>query len=324
MKLTTGLILLTAIHLMGAASIRGLAEPAGASTSDPTARLLPGLGQERRAITTASHEAQRWFNQGLELLYGFNHDEAIRSFRQATEHDPDCAMAWWGIAYAHGPHINNPVLSEAQSSGAIEAAQEAMRRLAHAAPVEQALIRAVSERYALPFQEDRRHLDEAFAAAMETVWKRFSEDPDVGALFAESLMVLQPWDLWTHAGEPKGRAEEIVRVLERVLELDENHPGANHFYIHAVEASPEPERALQAARRLAKLVPGAGHLVHMPAHIYARLGHWADASDANVAAIDVDRSYFKVAPEPGFYVIYYLHNMHFLSARRREFPTTGR
>jgi tetratricopeptide (TPR) repeat protein len=312
-KLTTGLIVCTAIHLMGGVPSHALAGPVAARTGDPAARLLPGLNQERREVTTASHEAGRWFNQGLELLYGFNHEEAVRSFQQAAEHDPGCAMAWWGKAYALGPHINNPVMSEEQSRLAVEAVQEARRHITQASPVEQALIRAISTRYELPVQEDRKHLDEAFAAAMEQVWEQFPKDPDVGALFAESLMNLQPWDLWTRDGEPKGRVEEIVQVLERVLELDENHPGANHFYIHAVEASPEPERALEAARRLANLVPGAGHLVHMPAHIYARLGNWADASDANVEAIDVDRAYFRVAPEPGFYIVYYLHNMHFLA-----------
>lgn len=312
--LNRGLILVTAMHLIVSTTVRAT-DVIGTDTigETPPPLLLDGLNHDRREITTGSEEARRWFNQGLELLYGFNHDEAIRSFQQAAEHDPESAIPWWGIAYARGPHINNPVMTEQQSRLAYEAAREAVRRIDQAAPVEQALVRAISTRYAMPFEEDRTQLDEEFAAAMERVWEEFPEDPDVGALFAESLMTLQPWDLWTTSGEPKGRAEEIVQVLEQVLQLDPKHPGANHFYIHAVEASPEPERALEAAKRLENLVPGAGHLVHMPAHIYARLGRWAKASDANVEAIDVDRAYFKVAPEPGFYTIYYLHNLHFLS-----------
>lgn len=280
---------------------------------DPPPQYYEGFGNYTRSASTDSAAAQRWFDQGMQLLYGFNHDEAIRSFRQAAEVDSDFAMAWWGVAYAHGLHINNPVMGEEQSVRAYEAAAKAKERIDHASPVEQALIRAVALRYDMPVPEDRTHLDEAYAKAMEEAWREFSNDPDVGALFAESLMNLQPWDLWTNDGEPKGRTEEIVKVLERVLELDENHPGANHFYIHTVEASPEPERALDAARRLADLVPGSGHLVHMPAHIYARLGMWAEASDANEDAIRADRAYFAVAPEPDFYSLYYVHNLHFLA-----------
>ena len=289
------------------------APTAVAAVGDTPPRFYEGFGNYHRQATTDSEQAQRWFDQGMQLLYGFNHDEAIRSFEQAAEHDPDFAMAWWGVAYAHGLHINNPVMSEEESRLAYDAAQEAVARVDHASPVEQAMIRAVAERYTMPVPEDRTHLDEAYADAMEQVWDAYPEDPDVGALFAESLMNLQPWDLWTREGEPKGRTEEIVAVLERVMELDENHPGANHFYIHAVEASPEPERAVAAADRLPELVPGSGHLVHMPAHIHARLGKWADASDANVAAIEADRAYFAVAPEPDFYSLYYVHNLHFLA-----------
>ena len=276
-------------------------------------RLYDGFGGYTREVTTSSTEAQRWFNQGMQLLYGFNHDEAIRSFRRAAALDPDCAMAWWGVAYAHGLHINNPAMTERQSELAYEASREAMARVEHASPPERALIRAVAERYEMPVPEDRTHLDRAYADAMERAWRAHPQDADIGALFAESLMNLQPWDLWTRDGEPKGRATEIVEVLERVMELDENHPGANHFYIHAVEASPNPERAVPAADRLADLVPGSGHLVHMPAHIYARVGRWADASDANERAIAADRAYFAVAPEPEFYSLYFVHNFHFLA-----------
>lgn len=292
---------------------------ATATASAPTTRtsvqprLYDGFGNYERTITTESSRAQRWFNQAMQLLYGFNHDEAIRSFEQVAAHDPDCAMAWWGIAYANGLHINNPQMSKQQSERAWKAAQEALARIDHASPIEQALIRAVATRYESPVPETRRHLDEAYASAMEKVWLSYPNDADVGALFAESLMNLQPWDLWTHSGEPKGRTLEIVATLERVLLLRPDHPGANHFYIHAMEASNEPQRALKSADLLTNLVPGSGHLVHMPAHIYARLGRWADASNSNERAIKVDRAYFKIAPKPDFYSLYFVHNIHFLS-----------
>lgn len=311
------------VGLLCAASAAFSPEPvvamAGAQAKEAAAerrgevRLYDGFGNYTRSVTTSSPDAQRWFNQGIQLLYGFNHDEAIRSFHRAAEIDPDCAMAWWGVAYAHGLHINNPVMSERQSELAYEASREAMARLEHASPPERALIRAVAVRYEMPVPEDRGRLDRAYADAMERAWKAHPRDADIGALYAESLMNLQPWDLWTRDGEPKGRAAEIVEVLERVMQLDENHPGANHFYIHAVEASPAPERAVAAAERLGALVPGSGHLVHMPAHIYARVGRWADASDANERAIAADRAYFAVAPEPEFYSMYFVHNIHFLA-----------
>jgi tetratricopeptide (TPR) repeat protein len=285
----------------------------------PQPRFYEGFGNYARHITTKSPRAQKWFDQGIQLLYGFNHDEAIRSFEQAAALDDTCAMAWWGIAYANGLHINNPVMTQIQSERAFKAAQEALNRIDHASPVEQALIRAVSARYAMPVPEDRKPLDIAYADAMQKVWEQYPSDPDVGALYAESLMNLQPWDLWTRPTptsggfEPKGRTTEIVATLERVIELDPDHPGANHFYIHAMEASKEPEKALASADLLTTLIPGSGHLVHMPAHIYARLGRWNDASNSNVDAIKVDRAYFKVAPPPEFYGLYFVHNIHFLS-----------
>lgn len=179
--------------------------------------------------------------------------------------------------------------------------------------VEQALVRAVAERYALPVPEDRGPLDQAYADAMERVWHRFSEDPDVGALYAESLMTLQPWDLWTAEGAPKGRTLEIAAVLERTIAMAPEHPGANHFYIHAIEASPWPERGVPAAERLGRLVPGSGHLVHMPSHIFIRVGRYEEAAEANRRAIEADEAYFKLAPDPDFYSLYFLHNLHFLA-----------
>ncbi len=277
------------------------------------ARFYEGYAGYHREIRTASPEAQRWFDQGLQLLYGFNHDEAIRTFRKAAEVDPDCAMAWWGIGYAYGLHINNPVMTEEQSRLAHEATQEAVKRRHFAAPVEQVLIDALAKRYEWPAPENRRPLDEAYAAAMEQAWKKYPNDADVGALFAESLMNLQPWDLWTNSGQPKGRTLDVVAALERVLEINPNHPGATHFYIHAVEASPDPDRATAAAERLTTLVPGSGHLVHMPSHIFVRTGRYADSADANERAIAADERYFELAPTPHFYVLYYTHNIHFLA-----------
>ena len=306
-SIVAGLAISTA--LLSAPACQTERSPAGVVT--PT--LYDGFGGYHRDVSTDSDEAQQWFDQGLQLLYGFNHDEAIRSFQHAAEIDPDLAIAHWGEAYALGLHINNPQMGQEQSEKAFAAAQRALEKIDNASPVEEALIRAVAERYAMPVPEDRTPLDEAYAAAMEQVWADYPDDADVGALFAESLMNLQPWDLWTKAGEPKGRTLDVVATLERVLEIDPNHPGANHFYIHTVEASNEPERGVAAADRLRTLVPGSGHLVHMPAHIYARVGRWAEASDANVAAIEADRAYFAVAPEPDFYALYFIHNIHFLS-----------
>lgn len=289
------------------------AQPAASDSARPG--MYEGFSGYSRKVTTSSDEAQRWFDQGIQLLYGFNHDEAIRSFEKAAELDPKCAMAWWGSAYARGLHINNPEMGEEQSKRAYEAAQEALAALEDGEElrVERALVRAVARRYAWPAPEDRRPLDEAYAAAMERVWHRFPDDPDVGALFAESLMNLQPWDLWTAAGAPKGRALEIVAVLERTLARAPNHPGANHFYIHAIEASPWPERGTAAADRLGSLVPGSGHLVHMPSHIYIRTGRYADAAESNERAIKADEAYFAVAPKPDFYSLYFVHNVHFLA-----------
>jgi tetratricopeptide (TPR) repeat protein len=285
----------------------------GAGDAAAGANLYPGYEGYTRQVTTKSPEAQRWFDQGMQLLYGFNHDEAIRSFERAAQIDPSCAMAWWGSAYARGLHINNVEMGEEQSRLAHEAAQKGLAAMDDETPVERALVEAVSKRYEWPAPKDRLPLDQAYAAAMEQVWHAFPDDADAGALFAESLMNLQPWDLWTHDAEPKGRALEIVAVLERTLAKHPNHPGANHFYIHAIEASPWPERGIEVADRLGKLVPGSGHLVHMPSHIYIRTGRYADAANSNERAINADEAYFSQAPPPAFYSVYFLHNVHFLA-----------
>jgi len=284
-----------------------------ATTSRTGARLYPGYGGYHRSITTNSPEAQRWFDQGIQLLYGFNHDEAIRSFREAAAHDPGCAMAWWGVSYANGLHVNNPEMTAEQSQQGYEAAQEALKRVNSASPPEQALINAVAKRYVWPVPADRKPLDQAYADAMEGAWKNHPNDADIGVLYAEWLMDLQPWDYWTPDGQPKGRINEVIQVIETCLKLNPQHPGANHFYIHAVEASPNPGRATIAADRLAGLVPGSGHLVHMPSHIYIRTGRYGDAVTSNERAVKVDDAYFKVAPPPRFYGLYFVHNLHFLA-----------
>lgn len=288
--------------------ILGCTQPITAQTN-----LYEGFGNYQRPIHTATVEAQEWFNQGMQLLYGFNHDEAIRSFEMASEKDPQAPMPWWGVAYAHGININDPAMNEERSTKARAAADKALALIANASPAEQALIRAVDKRYALPIPEDRKPLDIAYADAMGQAYKHFSKDPDVGALYAESLMNLQPWDYWDNEGNPKGRILEVLDVLEGVLKRTPNHPGANHFYIHAVEASSNPDRAIPAADRLRNLVPGSGHLVHMPSHIYIRVGQYSNAVDANADAVISDRAYFKRAPEPALYTIYYAHNLHFLA-----------
>jgi tetratricopeptide (TPR) repeat protein len=288
-------------------------EPSSHAENTPNMRFYAGLNGYARKVTTNSDEAQRWFDQGIQLLYGYNHDEAIRSFEQAGKIDPSCAMAWWGVAYARGLHINKPLMGEEQSRMAFEAAGRAVEALDNETPVEEALVHAVRQRYAWPVPKDRAPLDQKYAETMNAAWRQFPDDPDVGALYAESLMDLQPWDLWTGEGVPKGRTLEIAAVLERTLEKSPRHPGANHFYIHAIEASPWPQKGLEAAERLRDLVPGSGHLVHMPSHIYIRTGKYAEAAAANERAIKVDQEYFAVAPKPDFYSIYYLHNIHFLS-----------
>lgn len=275
--------------------------------------LFAGMGSHHRTITTKSPDAQRYFDQGLVWAFAFNHDEAIRSFEQAIKYDSDCAMAWWGIAYCNGPHINNPSMDDNHSLAAWDALQRAVSHKGNASAVEQDLIDALSKRYASPPPKDRRPLDEAYAAAMREVWKKHPKDGDVGTLFAESMMDLRPWDLWALDGAPRPETPEVLSALEDVLAMNPNHPGANHFYIHAVEASPHPDKAIAAADRLRFAVPAAGHLVHMPAHIDVRTGKWEEAAKANIRATEADRKYRAAVPKQGFYHIYMAHNSHFLA-----------
>lgn len=279
----------------------------------PREPLFEGLGAHRRVVTTSSPEAQRYFDQGLAFLFAFNHDEAIRSFAQAADIDPTCAMAWWGLAMANGPHINFPMMSPERTEAAWRAIERARAAAGPATDVERALIDAAHRRYAQVHADDRKSLDEAYARAMEAVWKAHPNDPDVGALAAEALMDLRPWALWTAAGEPEPDTQNIVAMLESVMKLRPDHPLACHLYIHAVEASPHPERALAAADRLRRLQPGLPHMVHMPSHIDVRLGHWREAVEANELAVDSDRAYRVLRPGQGFYRLYMLHDHHMLA-----------
>ncbi len=279
--------------------------------------LFDNLGRSHRPVTTTNPAARQFFDQGLRLLWAFNLDEAQRSFEEAARLDPGCAMAHWGIAMSLAPNINVPAMPDRALAG-YAAARKAGELAASASPVEQALIRAVSRRFAQSppdTTEGQAALDRAYAEEMRTAMEQFPDDPDVRALFAESLMTLRPWDLWKPDGTPQPGTGEIVAILESILATHPDHPGANHYYIHAVEASPNPEKALGAAERLPGLMPGAAHLVHMPSHIYMRLGRYEDACEANRRAIEVDKTYLAaVGGPPGFYAMYAAHNYHFLSA----------
>jgi len=276
--------------------------------------LYDGLGSYSRKITTKSAEAQRYFDQGLGFLHGFNHRAAIRGFQQAAELDPQCAMAHWGVALACGPHINSIAVPAAAAELAWKELELAQKNAGNASPVERALIGALAKRYANPQPEDRSGLNRAYADAMREVWKEYPKDPDVGALFAEAMMNLRPWDQWTPEGKPEPGTDEVLATLEAVLRLNPKHPFANHLYIHAVEASPNPERASAAADRLRDLQPGLAHNVHMPSHIDIRTGRWLEAVDTNTKAVAADQHYQQVfGPPKGFLNVYVAHNRHMLA-----------
>ena len=277
------------------------------------ATLLDGLGGYSKPIASRGPDVQRWFDQGLILTYGFNHDAAERSFLRAAELDPDCAMCWWGAALVLGPHVNAG-MDPKNNAAAWDRLQRAQAAASGAPEWEKAYIRALAARYEANPPEDRRPLDEAYADAMAELTRVHPDDLDAATLYAESLMNLQPWDYWDADGKPLGRIEEIVGRLESVMERNPGHMGALHLYIHAVEASDDPERGVRAADHLGDLVPAAGHLVHMPAHIYGRVGRWHDAVVANQKAILADDAYLAICrPAPGVYPLGYVpHNHHFL------------
>lgn len=279
----------------------------------PAVPLYDGLGGLHRKVTTSSPQAQHYFDQGLAFLYAFNHDEAIRAFKQATVIDPECAMAHWGIATANGPHINNPVVDAPKATMAWDALQRAKRYAKRGTSIEQALIRATERRFVKQQLADRSKLDRDYANAMRSVWRRYPKDADVGAMFAEAMMDLRPWDLWKADGSPQPGTREIVKTLESVLALNPKHPLANHLYIHAVEASPNPGKADKAADMLRDLQPGLGHMVHMPSHIDVRRGRWKAAVLSNEKAIKADAAYAARQPNQGFYRLYMTHNYHMLT-----------
>src|SRR5881396_2622506 len=278
-----------------------------------TVPLYTDLGDHHVPITTPVSLAQRYFDQGMRLLYGFNHGEAIRSFNHAAQLDSNCAMCYWGVAYAYGPHVNAG-MDSAAGLAAYQALQQALARERAASPRERAYIDALAKRYAPIPPADRAALDAAYAAAMSEVVKRYPNDLDAATLYAEALMDKRPWNYWDKkTGEPYPGTTEIVAQLERVLRANPRHPGACHYYIHAVEAV-APEKAVPCAERLAALMPGAGHLVHMPAHIYIRVGRYADAIAANEHAVHADEAFIEGQKPQGLYPLaYYPHNYHFLA-----------
>jgi tetratricopeptide (TPR) repeat protein len=277
------------------------------------APMFTGYSDHHHPIATANPQTQAYFDQGVRLLFAFNHAEAIRSFREAARLDPNCAMCWWGVGFALGSNINLPIQPDA-SAPAVAAVQMARSLEGHASPEEVAWIEALATRYSTDPKSDQHAMDEAFAEAMGKLAHDYPGDLDASVFYAESMMDTQPWDYWQTDGKtPKGHGAEIVATLEGVLKREPLHPGALHLYIHAVEASNTPERAEDAADKLEPLMPAAGHIVHMPSHIYFRVGRYADAVKVNELAAQKDEDYIAACKAQGFYPLaYYSHNIHFL------------
>jgi tetratricopeptide (TPR) repeat protein len=293
--------------------IPSIAQDHSAHSQSKPATLMTGVGNVHHPVSTSNPEAQKFFDQGLCLIYDFNHDEAARSFQRAAELDPKLAIAYWGIAEAVGPNYNDPA-SEDRFRQAHEAIQKAVDLSATASPSEQAYIQAMAKRFPADPKADLRKAAEDYHDAMREVVKKYPDDLDAATLFAESGMNLHPWGLWHVDGTPEAGTQEIVVTLESVIRRDPNHLGAIHYYIHATEASPNPERALAYANRLAAMAPNAGHIVHMPAHVYIRTGDYEAAVKTNEEAAAVDRAYIKASGVQGIYpMMYYSHNLHFIA-----------
>lgn len=289
----------------------GLAQPAGLNAVEPKIQLYPGLSAYTRQVTTTSPEAQRYFDQGLAFTYGFDHEMAIRSFQEAARLDPQCAMAWWGIANACGPNINAPAVDERHATWAWDAITQAQAAAVSGTPVEQALIHAQAQRYGEKYTADRKALDESYAAAMRTVWQKHPTDADVGVLFAEALLDLRPWDQWQPDGQPQPGTEEVLATLKSVTAFSPDHPMAVHLTIHALEASPTPADAVPAADRLRAQRSLIGHMEHMPSHIDVLMGNWRAAVESNERAIQSDLRYRQLVGEPsGILFGYMAHNRH--------------
>ncbi len=293
--------------------VPSIAQDHSAHTQSKPATLMSGVGNVHHPVSTSNPEAQKFFDQGLCLIYDFNHDEAARSFQRAAELDPKLAMAYWGIAEAVGPNYNDPA-SEERFKQAHEAIQKAVDLSANASPSEQAYIQAMVKRFPADPKADLKKAAEDYHDAMRQVVKKYPDDLDAATLFAESGMNLHPWGLWHVDGTPEAGTEEIVVTLESVIRRDPNHLGAIHYYIHATEASTNPERALAYANKLAALAPNAGHIVHMPSHVYIRTGDYAEAVKTNEEAAAVDRAYIQATGVQGIYpMMYYSHNLHFIA-----------
>ena len=280
------------------------------------AQLYDGLGDSHRRITTSSPEAQKYFDQGMRFAYAFNHDEATRSFARAAELDPHCASCYWGISLTVGPNYNLPFMVNERAKVAVDALRKAEANASRSTAVEQALIGALAKRYptAKPLDPATiRPVLVAYATAMKSVAQQYPQDLDVQTLYAESLMTINAWKLWDAQGKPGPDTPQIVATLESVLARDPHHTGANHYYVHTIEASPHPEKALESAERLKTAMPGAGHLVHMPAHILQRVGRYEDAAEANRKAAAADAAYAARAEPPDYYPMYTVHNYQFLA-----------
>ncbi len=303
-------ITLSATLILGACAVAVDKTDTVAASGDVA--LFTDLGNYHRTTSTKVEEAGRFFDQGLRLTYAFNHAEAIKAFERAAALDTTCAFCYWGIAYAYGPNINLP-MDSASGVAAYAALEKARARSANASEVERALIDALATRYVAVPPADRAALDQAYAKAMREVRGKYPDDLDVVTFSAEAVMNLSPWDYWTKDGKAKPGMDVAIADLEGVLKKNADHPGACHYYIHAVEAA-QPEKAVACSERLAALMPGAGHIVHMPAHIYIRVGRWSDAITANEHAVHTDETYIKDrAPTGAYPVAYYPHNYHFLS-----------
>ncbi len=319
-------VLIVVMSLVACSREEAPAEPQAAAGTDTDlatragAPLFDGMGKHVHPITTSDPDVQRYFNQGLVIDFAFNHAESARSFRAAQRLDPDCAMCYWGEALALGPNINvtsngKVVMSDDDRTTAFAAIQKAVALKDTVSDAERDYIEALATRYDGDTSTDRDPLDHAYVDAMRKLHHKYPEDNDVASLFAESMMNTMPWDYWLDPEKPKPLTEEVLAALEGVLESNPEHPLAIHLYIHAVEASSRPNRAEAPADTLRDLVPGAGHLVHMPSHIYWRVGRYADASEANITAAAVDEAYIAACNAQGFYpALYYPHNIHFLWA----------
>ena len=310
------LVLIAAAGAAGARLARAQGHEGHAAAGTPAAatspKLMGGLSDHTHPIATTNPEAQKYFDMGLNLYFAFNKEESERAFRKAAELDPKAAMAQWGVAYALGPDINTARAPE-RDKGAFEAITKARTLAASAPEVERDYIEAMAVRYSTDLKADLRALDEAYRNAMKQVTQKYPDDLDAATIYAESVMDLNPWKFWDRDGKPAADTPEIVSVLESVLRRDPGHVGANHLYIHAVEASPDPGRALPSAKRLETAAPAAGHLVHMPGHIYLRTGDFADTVLTNQRAVAADDAFFKDFGKSAMYpIMYATHNSHFV------------